>query len=615
MRSVDQKKLDEDRDDPTLVRGRRWEAQATKRTMKPLYWDGPNVPIRQCLWCWKDGKVWKPVGSEEDEALIEREYQKYVLRMSDPVHAKGSQSQDVKVANMTITFSYNQSTGVVSVHPRKEIEGVGWTLGIKDKFFKTEFKRGWEGNVEKDNEVDEQPCSHLILIVHGIGESLFSRDDIAWPSFLECTDFVREIGWDLSSTRTQGKCEFIPIEWYAQCATKKREVRRANLPSVPKIRAFCNEVVLDALMFLTPRWRNVILDAVVERMASTVSTFLSYNPEWSPERVSVVGHSLGGVILFELLSALNLSKEQELPFTPLNFVALGSPAAYMLDTAEESPDWLNTRLARMKLQRRGFFRNCFHPNDPIAYRMEPCLSPCAHHSIDPGLAAFTHRQRLRLAALEKEKDLALTTQDLDRWVALKAEIASLQNSLPPQIDDSKDSAENSYDELFPPPLLVASNDDKRSKVVELDSPQRPGFAQECSGALELSGADAALSSKSNFCQECYNNRIPQWETAESTTNRIDYCLERSPTRKFREYFSALKAHTSYFWERDVILFIMDTVRDSEESMIGSSAESAERRAAEALEATSGLFKADDDADDIYIAPPAAEVIANSETVF
>ena len=621
FRSVDQKRLDEAQSNSTLVRGRRWEAQAEKRTMKPLYWDGPSVLIRQCLWCWKDGKVWKPVGSEEDEALIEEEFQAYASKVSDPVYGKSTPSQDIKVANMTITFSYNLSTGVISVHPRKEKEGGSWTLGIKDKLFKTEFKRGWEGKIEKDNEVDEQPCSHLILIVHGIGESLFSRDDVAWPSFLECTDFVREIGWDLSATRKQGKCEFIPVEWYAQCAAKKREVGRANLPSVPKIRAFCNEVVLDALMYLTPRWRNVILYAVVERMATTVSTFVSHNPEWSPDRVSVVGHSLGSVILFDLLSSLDLSPEQQLPFTPRNFVALGSPAAYMLDTAEESPEWLNTRLAQMKLQPRGLFRNCFHPNDPIAYRMEPCLAPCAHQSSAPKLTTFTHKQKFRIATLEKQKESALEGQDLDKWVALKTEIASLQHASPSQGEDTKLSSDDTFDETFPPPLFVTSDDANKSKTKGKDSPLCSENAEDelnlnNFGASESTRADSALSLSGNFCQECYDNRIPQWDTAESATHRIDYCLERSPTRKFREYFSALKAHTSYFWERDVILFIMETVRESEESTNDFSAESAGERPPKAPEPSSGLFDSvdtGDDIDDAYVAPPAAEVIAEVET--
>ena len=45
--------------------------------MAPRYWSGPPVPLRRCLWSWRDGKVWKPVGSEPEEARIEQEYQDY----------------------------------------------------------------------------------------------------------------------------------------------------------------------------------------------------------------------------------------------------------------------------------------------------------------------------------------------------------------------------------------------------------------------------------------------------------------------------------------------------------------------------------------------------------
>lgn len=48
--------------------------------------------------------------------------------------------------------------------------------------------------------MDERPPSHLVLLVHGVGESLFSRGDVGWPSFVECAESVRSVGWDLCSS-------------------------------------------------------------------------------------------------------------------------------------------------------------------------------------------------------------------------------------------------------------------------------------------------------------------------------------------------------------------------------------------------------------------------------
>ena len=48
--------------------------------------------------------------------------------------------------------------------------------------------------------MDERPPSHLVLLVHGVSESLFSRGDVGWPSFVECAESVRSVGWDLCSS-------------------------------------------------------------------------------------------------------------------------------------------------------------------------------------------------------------------------------------------------------------------------------------------------------------------------------------------------------------------------------------------------------------------------------
>jgi hypothetical protein len=43
-------------------------------------------------------------------------------------------------------------------------------------------------------------------------------------------------------------------------------------------------------------------------------------------------------------------------------ISMGSPISYLYGVEEGPSDWLNRRLASMRLHPSGVFRNLFHPN-------------------------------------------------------------------------------------------------------------------------------------------------------------------------------------------------------------------------------------------------------------
>jgi hypothetical protein len=182
------------------------------------------------------------------------------------------------------------------------------------------------------------------------------------PDFEECVDSIRQIGWELTKPEETFKVEALPIHWHHDLKAIKMEVMRSALPSAPRLRAVANELVMDAILWLSPRWRAVILDTAARRMREVVSSFKKNNPHWNLDNVTILTHSLGSVIAFELLTGLNLPKSQALPFIPFNFVSLGSPISYLYGVEEGPSDWLNRRLAAMRIRPCGIFRNLFHPN-------------------------------------------------------------------------------------------------------------------------------------------------------------------------------------------------------------------------------------------------------------
>ena len=100
-----------------------------------------------------------------------------------------------------------------------------------------------------------------------------------------------------------------------------------------------SSVLLDILLYYTPQFRERIIRAVAKEMNRIYSLFLQRNPAFTG-RVSLMGHSLGSAICFDILCRqplspstfstsnarqLNLDPRVALQFDVHSFFAVGSP--------------------------------------------------------------------------------------------------------------------------------------------------------------------------------------------------------------------------------------------------------------------------------------------------
>lgn len=259
-------------------------------------------------------------------------------------------------------------------------------------------------------------------------------------------------------------------------------------------------------------------------------------------RISVVGHSLGSIISWDILdnqieststeqststdchllstssfetkveSAESLSDNNDTPeVTPVmthkqalvstgpqldfkvdNFFLLGSPV----------PVFLMIRNQRSPLSEDFYLSGCrrvfniFHPYDPVAYRLEGC--------IDPRNAAFE-------PALIRHWNGGLRVQYRTRKLWRK---------------------------------LVETTCNTQRTVVA-------AFEQSIAGAFGI-GRDY-YDSASEASDEIWNSRIRTGRLNEG--RRIDYMLQEKEIENANEYVAALAAHSSYWIEKDLSLFI------------------------------------------------------------
>ena len=210
-----------------------------------------------------------------------------------------------------------------------------------------------------------------------------------------------------------------------------------SLNSVPSLRAIANDIVFDVLLYLTPDFCRSVIECVTSQINQLLRSVKDVHPgfEASGGEYSMVGHSLGSVIVWDILSILKDSQNKDAAFKgvttdeevgyhayakkenanraqygtwgptlnqeikeTINFkpkvtVLLGSPLGMFLtmrgahavfDAMRISSD-ASTITDEEKKQEEfsaspftlptGSLYNIFNPSDPVAYRVEPLLLP------------------------------------------------------------------------------------------------------------------------------------------------------------------------------------------------------------------------------------------------
>jgi len=432
---------------------------------------------------------------------------------------------------------------------------------------------------------DSDNIDHLMLVVHGIGEMLQSSDLFGMPisSINECCDWLRknheklqameaetkESSDDGLPTSSSGRVEYIPVEWHDALSLQVHRGPVSNrsegvtiddisLRTIPRLREFSNDTALDILHFMSPLHHDLIINIVTNEMNVVVEKFRHLTGFRG--KVSLVAHSLGSIISWDILAHQKQSLSSELQGTetrnfseahsapiseiqhptcpelssPLdNFVCrdpklpgrecvdsvdsptypqlnfnvsntfmLGSPVAvFLMIRNPEQPLSVDYHLPGC---RRVF--NIFHPYDPAAYRIEPLI----HKKNANAEAKIIKHWRGGFRVKYQTKRL---------WRKLLDETRRRGN-------DAVNTVETNMSSLG---LLDNSSDEAT-------------FEDETGETSSYSG-------------ESEDGRRIVHCGSLNEGNRIDYMLQEKEIENANEYVAALAAHSSYWYAKDLSLFI------------------------------------------------------------
>ncbi|KZF20128.1 DDHD-domain-containing protein [Xylona heveae TC161] len=334
---------------------------------------------------------------------------------------------------------------------------------------------------DTDGEEQGREIGHLLLVTHGIGQRLGLR--------LESVNFVHDVNVlrktlkavysssadlqalnnELEKLPKNCRVQVLPVCWRHLLDFPKQGLKNnrkehdlgdaddfgdeeeypsladITVEGVPAVRSLITDLALDILLYQSA-YKGHISGIVLRECNRIYKLFLERNPNFNG-KVSLVGHSLGSAIMFDILCRQKEEKhlraqarqrhvsmrdhpqqELQLNFEVENFFCLGSPIglfqmlrgrtiaarqssnfapAETPTDSEEVEDpflsaplysgttdtkWSETTLLPVTISspKCNQLFNIFHPTDPISYRIEPLISP-AMASLKPQPLPYTKR--------------------------------------------------------------------------------------------------------------------------------------------------------------------------------------------------------------------------------
>uniref|UniRef100_A0A7N5KRQ5 DDHD domain containing 1 n=1 Tax=Ailuropoda melanoleuca TaxID=9646 RepID=A0A7N5KRQ5_AILME len=421
------------------VRGGLYEVDVTQGECYPVYWNqADKIPVMRGQW-FIDG-TWQPL-EEEESNLIEQEHLscfrgQQMQENFDIEVSKSIDGKDGSGISYSAIHSFKLSRNHVDWHSMDEVylysdattSKIARTVTQKLGFSKASSSgtRLHRGYVEEAT-LEDKPSqtTHIVFVVHGIGQKMDQGRIIKNTAMMrEAARKIEERHFSNHATHV----EFLPVEWRSKLTLDGDTVDSITPDKVRGLRDMLNSSAMDIMYYTSPLYRDELVKGLQQELNRLYSLFCSRNPDFEEKggKVSIVSHSLGCVITYDIMTGWNpvrlyeqlLQKEEELPderwmsyeerhlldelyitkrrlreieerlhglkassmtqtpalkFKVENFFCMGSPLAVFLALRGIRPGNTGSQDHILPREICNRLLNIFHPTDPVAYRLEPLI--------------------------------------------------------------------------------------------------------------------------------------------------------------------------------------------------------------------------------------------------
>ncbi|XP_014054757.2 SEC23-interacting protein isoform X1 [Salmo salar] len=279
--------------------GGRYDVQLYDRIRTAVFWEEEPTEVRRCTWFYKGDSDSRFIPySEEFSEKLEGEYKKAVSTNQWHRRLEFPSGETIVMHNPKV---------IVQFQPSDMPDEWGTTQDGQTR--PRVVKRGIDDDHDEVPDGELPQVDHLVFMVHGIGPVC----DLRFRSMVECVDDFRSVSLKLLQShfkkaqeeRVISRVEFLPVQWHTalhgDATGVDKRIKKITLPSTGRLRHFTNETLLDVLFYNSPTYCQTIMDTVALEINRIYALFLQRNPDFTGG-ISVSGHSLGSLILFDLLS-------------------------------------------------------------------------------------------------------------------------------------------------------------------------------------------------------------------------------------------------------------------------------------------------------------------------
>ncbi|KAM9360238.1 triacylglycerol hydrolase DDHD2 [Symphorus nematophorus] len=309
------------------VDGERYDVHVKERKRYAVYWEQAPTEVRRCTWFYKGDKDTRFMPypeafsqSLEDAYMIAVTLDEWKRKLEFPT------GETVILHNPKLIMQY-QPIGLQDE----------WVSSPSEQTRPRTLKRGVDNISVEIPDGEPEKVDHLVFMVHGIGPAC----DLRFRSIIQCVNDFRSASLSLLTShykRAQqdgkiGRVEFLPVNWHSalhgDATGVDEDIQRITLPSISRLRHFTNDTLLDLFFYNSPTYCQTIVDTVASEINRLHALFKQRHPEFKGA-VSVVGHSLGSLILFDLLTNQRTGTE------PGKGVPSDEPLSLTCDTLEQT---------------------------------------------------------------------------------------------------------------------------------------------------------------------------------------------------------------------------------------------------------------------------------------
>ncbi|NXH97763.1 DDHD2 Phospholipase, partial [Pachycephala philippinensis] len=296
-----------DQDDVVVpTSGGRYDVHLRARQRVAVYWEEEVSEVRRCTWFYKGDKDNKFI--PYSESFSEELEEAYMIAVTLDEWKKKLESP-----NREVIILHNPKL-MVHYHPVASSDD--WVSTPTEQGRPRTVKRGVENIAVEIPSGEPLQIDHLVFVVHGIGPAC----DIRFRSIVQCVNDFRNVSLSMLQAHFKkaqeqqqvGRVEFLPVNWHSSLHSTGVDVdlERITLPSINRLRHFINDTILDVFFYNSSTYCQTIVDTVASEMNRLHQLFLQRNPQFKGG-VSIAGHSLGSLILFDLLTNQKADPEED----------------------------------------------------------------------------------------------------------------------------------------------------------------------------------------------------------------------------------------------------------------------------------------------------------------